>query len=90
MLDLKVIGSVFMMIFIAELGDKTQLATLAFSSGESSRFSVFIGSSLALILTSAIATLVGGALSQYVAPFFLNKIAGILFIIFGFMYIVKP
>jgi putative Ca2+/H+ antiporter (TMEM165/GDT1 family) len=34
--------------------------------------------------------MIGGMLSQYVAPFFLNKIAGLLFIIFGFMYIVKP
>ncbi|MBI4667233.1 MAG: TMEM165/GDT1 family protein [Nitrospinae bacterium] len=89
-MDLKVISSVFITIFLAELGDKTQLATLAFSSGESSRWSVFIGSATALIATSAIATVFGSVLSQYLPPAFLHRGAGILFIVFGVMYLIKP
>ncbi|MBI5816672.1 MAG: TMEM165/GDT1 family protein [Nitrospinae bacterium] len=88
-MDIKTIVSVFTMIFLAELGDKTQLATLAFSAGESSKISVFLGSALALIATSAIATLFGGIISYYVPISFLHKAAGVTFIAFGAMYLFK-
>ena len=82
--------SVFAAVFLAELGVKTQLATLAFSAGEASKLSVFLGSAVALIATSAIATVFGGVLSYYVPVSYLHKAAGVTFILFGAVYLLKP
>lgn len=83
-MDLKLLFTVFATIFIAELGDKTQLATLLFASGkEVSRFSVFLGAALALIAASAVAVLAGSFISQYVSEKQLNLIAGLGFIAIG-------
>lgn len=82
--DYKLLLIVFASVFIAELGDKTQLATLLFSSGkEVSRLSVFAGASLALIAASAIAVLAGGFISHYISERQLSIIAGIGFIAIG-------
>ena len=57
-MDYKILITVFAAVFIAELGDKTQLATLLFASDKDvSKFTVFIAASLALILASAIAVI---------------------------------
>ncbi|MDH5677097.1 MAG: TMEM165/GDT1 family protein [Nitrospinota bacterium] len=88
-MEYKVIGSVFTMIFLAELGDKTQLATFACAAYERSKLSVFIGSSLALVLASLIATLLGGFLAQHVPQSYISRGAGVLFIIMGAVYIYK-
>jgi putative Ca2+/H+ antiporter (TMEM165/GDT1 family) len=89
-MDLKLFFTVFAAIFIAELGDKTQLATLLFASGkEASKFTVFIAASLALILTSAIGVAAGGILSQYISERHLHIIAGIGFIAIGIVTLLK-
>jgi len=88
-IDLKVIGSVFSMIFLAELGDKTQLATFACAAYERSKISVFIGSAGALILASLIATMLGTFLAQHVPQAYIHKAAGVLFIVMGMVYLVK-
>lgn len=89
-MDLKIIATVFTAIFIAELGDKTQLATLLFAADkQASKASVFMGASLALILASAIGVLAGGIISQYVNEKFLQVIAGIGFIGIGIWTIFK-
>jgi putative Ca2+/H+ antiporter (TMEM165/GDT1 family) len=74
--DLKLISSTFALIFLAELGDKTQLATLALSASGRSRLSIFLGSALALAATSAIAVLVGEGLARVVPPIWLRRAAG--------------
>jgi putative Ca2+/H+ antiporter (TMEM165/GDT1 family) len=78
----KTIFTTFAAVFIAELGDKTQLATLGLAS-ERARLPVFIGSASALIATSAIAVLAGGAVARYVPPVYLQRAAGALFILLG-------
>ncbi len=84
---LKTLLSTFGAVFIAELGDKTQLATLSLSSGATSKWAVFAGSALALCTTSAIAVVAGGLVSRVVPPVYLRRIAGGVFIVLGVLYI---
>jgi len=83
-MDLKTLLMVFIAVFIAELGDKTQLATLLFAADkEVSKLTVFLGASLALVVTSAIGVLAGGVISDYVSERQLHYTAGIGFIGIG-------
>ena len=83
-MDLKIFAAVFGTVFLAELGDKTQLATVLFASKPSvSLVTVFVGASLALILSSLIAVAAGSVISQYVDPRYLSYIAGTGFIVIG-------
>jgi len=83
-MDWKVLGLVFGTVFVAELGDKTQLATLLFAADkEVSKWTVFIGASLALVVTSAIGVLGGALIAQYVSERTLQVIAGVGFILIG-------
>jgi putative Ca2+/H+ antiporter (TMEM165/GDT1 family) len=89
-MDWKLLLTVFSTIFIAEIGDNTQLATLLYASGvEGSKLTIFLGASLALILTSALGVLVGSALSHYVDPTYLAWVAGIGFIAVGIWTLAK-
>ena len=84
-MDLRVFATVFATIFIAELGDKTQLATLLYAAdAENPRLTVFVASASALVLTSALGVLGGVIISQYVTPRVLSWIAGVGFIAIGF------
>lgn len=75
---------VFGTVFLAELGDKTQLATLIFATKESvSLVAVFIGASLALILATTLAVIGGSFVSHYVDPRYLSYAAGLGFIVIG-------
>ena len=88
-MDLKVLFVVFGTVFLAELGDKTQLATVLFASKPSvSLVTVFMGASLALILSSLIAVAAGSVIAQYVDPRYLSYIAGAGFIVIGIWTIV--
>jgi len=76
--------SVFVTVFLAEIGDKTQLATMLFASeAKTSRWVVFAGSALALVLAAAIGVLVGAQLERFIAPRTLKLVAGIGFIAIG-------
>jgi putative Ca2+/H+ antiporter (TMEM165/GDT1 family) len=89
-MDLKVLFVVFGTVFLAELGDKTQLATVLFASKPGvSLVTVFIGASLALICSSLIAVAAGSVISQYIDPRYLSYIAGAGFIIIGIWTIVQ-
>ncbi len=84
-MDMKTLAIVFSTIFLAELGDKTQLATLLFSTKESvSLITVFIGASLALMFATGIAVIGGSLISQYVDPKYLSYAAGLGFVLIGF------
>ena len=83
-MEYKVLITVFSAVFIAELGDKTQLATMLFAADkEVSKWTVFFGASLALIVASGIGVLAGSAISQYISEKQLSYVAGIGFIAIG-------
>ena len=83
-MDLKYFGVIFTAVFIAELGDKTQLATMLFASDkEVSRWLVFFAASAALIATSAIGVVAGSAISEFVSEKTLSLLAGFGFILVG-------
>jgi len=83
-MDLKVLATVFASVFLAELGDKTQLATLLFASDQAvSKLTVFVAASAALILATGIGVLAGGTISQHVSPAALKYVAGAGFIVIG-------
>ena len=85
-MDWKSFLLVFGSIFLAELGDKTQLAVLSFSATQKSKLSVFMGAALALILTSLIAVVIGAVISQHITETkFIHRIAGIVFIGVGIL-----
>jgi putative Ca2+/H+ antiporter (TMEM165/GDT1 family) len=83
-MDMKLSATIFGTIFLAELGDKTQLATLLFAAREgSSLLTVFIAASTALIATTAIGVLAGAVVSNFVDPKSLSYVAGGAFILVG-------
>ena len=82
-MDWRIALTTFGTVFLAELGDKTQLATLAMASGGRSRLPVFLGSASALVATSAIAVIAGEAVSRAVPPHVLRRGAGIALVVMG-------
>jgi putative Ca2+/H+ antiporter (TMEM165/GDT1 family) len=83
-MDTKLFAMVFGSVFLAELGDKTQLATMLFvSESANPRLVVFCASALALVVTSALGVLGGAALAQVVSPRALSVAAGVGFIAIG-------
>lgn len=82
-MDLKVLITTFGMIFLAELGDKTQLATFCFAADSKSRLAVFLGSAGALVLTSLLAVVFGSVLSRVVPTTYIKVGAGAIFTMLG-------
>jgi len=85
-MDWKIFITIFASVFIAELGDKTQLATMLFAADkETNKYLVFFAASAALIVASAIGVLAGALLSEYIDEKYLHYIAGIGFIAIGIL-----
>lgn len=83
-MDWKVFLTVFAAVFVAELGDKTQLATMLFAADkEVNKYLVFLAASAALVVASAMGVLAGSLLSEYINEKYLHYIAGIGFIVIG-------
>lgn len=81
---MKALILVFLSVFVAELGNKTQLATLLFATDPSlSRVGVFLAASAALVFTSLLAVLLGAQISRFVSPAALKAVAGFGFISIG-------
>lgn len=79
-----VFATIFASVFIAELGDKTQLATMLFAADkEVSKYTVFFAASAALIVASAIGVLAGSMLAEYINEKYLHYVAGVGFIGIG-------
>lgn len=88
-MDWKLALSTFAAVFLAELGDKTQLATFAMAAGASSRWAVLIGAATALVLTSVIAVVLGAAVGQMIPAHWLRRGAGVVFIVLGVIYVIR-
>ncbi len=90
-MDWKLFTSTFLVIFLAELGDKTQLATLGLAAGAASRSSVFLGAAAALVATTALAVVAGEAVGRLVPELWLRRGAGTLFVVLGaFFLLTRP
>jgi len=82
--------SVFVTVFLAEIGDKTQLATMLFAAdAKSNKWIIFAGSALALVLAAAIGVLVGAQLERFISPRTLKIVAGVGFIAIGVWTIIS-
>jgi putative Ca2+/H+ antiporter (TMEM165/GDT1 family) len=80
-MDFKLFAIVFATIFVAELGDKTQLATFLYASDASHpKLTVFAASAAALVVTSALSVLAGSLVAEYVSPKVIRWVAGFSFI----------
>ena len=82
-MDLRVLLTTFGIIFLAEMGDKTQLAAMTMSAQTKRPWAVFVGASLALAAVSAIGVLVGGFVGDYVPLVWVKRVAAIAFILIG-------
>ena len=80
---LSLLLSTFLTVFIAELGDKTQLATLTISGTSNKPLAVFLGSSFALVFASLLGALTGGSISSFFPEVVLKSIASVSFFIIG-------
>ncbi|MBF0277444.1 MAG: TMEM165/GDT1 family protein [SAR324 cluster bacterium] len=86
---MKSLWIVFISVFIAELGDKTQLATLMFATEmQVNKWAIFAASSAALVLSSLLAVLLGSHLSEWINPRIIKIIAGIGFIAIGIITLI--
>ncbi len=78
---LQIIGTTFISIFLAELGDKTQLSTLAIAAESDHSLEVFLGAAIALMLTSFWGVLAGKWLAQYLSRDLLDTLSGLCFLL---------
>jgi putative Ca2+/H+ antiporter (TMEM165/GDT1 family) len=85
-MEWKIFGTAFLTLFLAELGDKTQLAVITMTANTEtfgSKVAIFLGASTALIVVTLLGVLVGGVLSEYVPTEWLQRIVAAAFIIIG-------
>jgi putative Ca2+/H+ antiporter (TMEM165/GDT1 family) len=83
-MDWKIFATVFGTVFLAELGDKTQIATLLFASRNTvNLWTIFTAASAALVLTTAIGVAAGAAVAHFVNPRYLSYAAGVGFMVVG-------
>jgi putative Ca2+/H+ antiporter (TMEM165/GDT1 family) len=83
--QLQAFFTIFVAVFFAELGDKTQLATMLFASQDQgpSKWTVFLAASAALTVSAAIGVVAGSLVGKYIAPRTLSIVAGLGFVLIG-------
>jgi putative Ca2+/H+ antiporter (TMEM165/GDT1 family) len=82
-MEWKVFGTAFLTLFLAELGDKTQLAVITMSAKAESKLAVFAGAALALVLVTLLGVAFGSLLTQFVPVEWLQRIVAVAFIAIG-------
>lgn len=83
----RVLWATFGLIFLAELGDKTQLTTMALSAQSRSPVSVFLGSAAALTLSSLIGVMVGGLVHRVIPAQYIQVGSGLMFVVIGLLLV---
>jgi putative Ca2+/H+ antiporter (TMEM165/GDT1 family) len=89
LLNLRLVLSTFTMIFLAELGDKTQISTFALAGSSRSMLSVFIGAAGALVLTTLIAVVLGGVIGRFVPARIIKFVSAGVFLTFGVLTLIE-
>lgn len=87
-MDWRVLLTTFGVIFLAEMGDKTQIAAMTMAAQQKRPWAVFIGASLALVAVSAIGVIVGSVLGQYLPLDWIKRVAGAAFVIIGVLILI--
>ncbi|QEK13526.1 TMEM165/GDT1 family protein [Crassaminicella thermophila] len=82
---LRIIMTAFWLVFIAELGDKTQLQTMLLATQSKSILGVFIGASCALVFSTLLGVLAGTYITRFISPNYLQIAAGFTFILIGIL-----
>jgi putative Ca2+/H+ antiporter (TMEM165/GDT1 family) len=82
-MDWRIFITTFGVVFLAEMGDKTQLAAMTMAAETKKPYAVFIGAALALTCVSAIGVMVGGLLGHYVPLNWVKRVSAVLFILIG-------
>ncbi|KUG29981.1 hypothetical protein ASZ90_000122 [hydrocarbon metagenome] len=82
-MDWKLLATTFATLFVAELGDKTQLACVLLAADSKKPWTVFVGSSLALVTVSLIGVLFATLICQYISPGIMKKVAAVGFVVMG-------
>ncbi len=86
-MDWKLLGLTFGVIFIAELGDKTQLACILMAAQSNKPWLVFLGASLALVMVTLLGILLAQLIVQYISPLWIKRISGLGFVCLGLLII---
>ncbi len=84
-MDTKLLVSTYFGILLAEMGDKTQLATMSLAANNKDKWLVFGAAALALVTSTAIAVMGGELVARYVSPVWIRRAAGCLFVFLGAM-----
>jgi Ca2+/H+ antiporter, TMEM165/GDT1 family len=82
-MDWRIFLSTFGVIFLAEMGDKTQLAAMTLAAESKRPWQVFLGASMALVVVSAIGVLVGNVIGNYISIDWIRRVAAFAFIVIG-------
>jgi putative Ca2+/H+ antiporter (TMEM165/GDT1 family) len=87
-MDWRVMLTTFGIVFLAEMGDKTQIAAMTMAAEKKRPWAVFVGASLALAAVSAIGVIVGSALGNYLPLEWIKRAAGLAFIVIGILVLI--
>ncbi len=87
-MDWRIFITTFGMIFLAEMGDKTQLAAMTMAAGSQRPWAVFLGAAVALTCVSALGVLVGTVIGNYVPLIWVKRVAAFAFIVIGILILI--
>ena len=87
-MDWRVLFTTFGIMFLAEMGDKTQLAAMTMAAEKKRPWEVFLGASLGLAAVSAVGIIVGTALGQYLPVEWIKRVAGAAFVVIGVLILI--